>query len=355
MIKASLAGLFFVVALPAVSRAGVFSTASLQGFDIYRSQVVTEPYVRQKYGALLHEYVLLRTDGRSSFSRRARTLKDKIEVELKEDGKLAFANLYYMDYWTTAGRAAYITFDLVDGVDAKDRVKFKAAPTGTPADPQGLLAAWSRYKELGRSLQFSAQLGLARPSCPAFYCTYGSATPELSEFEKKFVSEVPGVKEQLREVLNTDAVPERRAMAMYLLSYLSDGNEVVEIAFKTVSDPDAGVRGAALQVLSDITTYHKDIPIEPSRLFPILDFPSTTDRSKALGVLIGLADNPVYEESLKKNPPPRIVELLKMRQPVIHDAAFAFLVLLTKESYSRKDFAAWEKWLAYPPKPKKKK
>ncbi|MFA6317356.1 MAG: HEAT repeat domain-containing protein [Elusimicrobiota bacterium] len=349
MTRAIIAGVILVLSLPAGAAASPFSTATFQGFDVYRSTIVTEAFLSSRYGSLIRDYVALR----SGYARRARTMKARIESELKAYAGLAYAELYYGDYWTAADRVAYITFDLVDAVDAGVRIPFKAVPAGSVADPDGLLAAWGRYQELGKSLQLSAQLGLERPSCPAFYCSYGSATPELAAYERAFLARVPVVKKALLQVLSDDADPERRANAMYLLSYLTDGAEVVELAFKALSDPDAGVRTAALQVLADVTTYHKDLPIEPSRLYPVLDYPSTTDRSRALGVLIGLADNPKYQETLRRNPPPRILDLLKMRQPVIHDSAFAFLVLLSREGFGRLDHAGWEQWLANPPKKRK--
>ncbi|MBI5623005.1 MAG: HEAT repeat domain-containing protein [Elusimicrobia bacterium] len=351
----SLVGLALLLTLPAASSAQGYSSATLQGFDSYRSAVITGSYLKERYGSVLPEYVALRTDGRASFGRRAQVLEAKILSELKGHGSLAYAEIYYGDYWTSKGRSAYVTFDLVDAADAVVRMPFKAAPKGSVADPEGLLAAWDKYQELGRSLQLSAQLGLERPSCPAFYCTYGSATPELAALERKFSSTVPGSVKALLGVLDNDASPERRSTAMFLLSYLTDGREVVGIALGALSDPDDGVRGAALQVLSDVTTYRKDVPVDPLKLYPVLDYPSTSDRSRALGVLVGLADNPAYEKVFRASPPPRILELLKMRQPVIHDTAYAFLVIMTKESYGRWDHAAWERWLADPPKPGKKK
>ncbi|MBI4678756.1 MAG: hypothetical protein HY748_14345 [Elusimicrobia bacterium] len=352
---AVLAGLLSAASLPGSSHAGVFSSATLKGFDVYRSSVVTESYLRQRYAGMIQEYAALRNDGRASMFRRAQTMKAKIEGELKAYGGLAFAEIHYGDYWTSTGRVAYVTFDLVDRADAAGRMPFKAAPMGSPLDPENLLAAWKEYSDLGMSLKLSAQLGLERPSCPAFYCTYGSATPELEAFEKKFVLHVPGVKKLLLEVLDGDAVPARRSAAMYLLSYLPGGAEVVGIALKTLEDPDAGVRGAALQVLSDIAVYRKDVPIDIAKISPALDYPTTSDRSKALGVLIGLADNPGNEGALRKNPPRRVLDLLKLKQPVCHDSAYTFLVMLTKETHDRMDFASWEKWLANPPPLPKKK
>ncbi|MBI5209002.1 MAG: HEAT repeat domain-containing protein [Elusimicrobia bacterium] len=334
--------------------ASSLSSTSLRGFDVYGSTVVTEESLGGSFDGMLHDYITLRNDGRKLYLARAESLKAHVESELRSMADLAYADMYYGDYFTTSGRAAYITFDLVDMKDAKARMPFRPAPVGSVADPGGLLAAWQEYSDLGMSLRLKGILPADRPSCPAFYCTWGSATPELAALESRFVEGVEPNKKRLLEVLQKDADPSKRGRALFLLSYLKDDKEVVETCLRSLEDPSVEVRGATLQVLSDIAVYRKDILIGFNKVIAALNDPSTQVRGKALGLLIGMVDNPVYQERLKRAPPPILLDLLKLQQPLCHDAAYTLLIILSKESFDRRDYASWERWLANP-NPRKKR
>ena len=189
---------------------------------------------------------------------------------------------------TSAERSAYVTFDLVDAADAKVRMPFDPAPQAKTLDPEGLLATWQKYADLGDSL---ARQGLFsatdRPNCPSFFCVWGSRTPELAAFEQKLLAGATPNGRLLREVLSKDAEAKRRAAAVYVMAYMKDGNAVVEMAQNALRDPAGEVRAAGFQVLADMAVYYRAFPIDMDLIVTTLDYPTVTDRSRALAVMVG--------------------------------------------------------------------
>lgn len=321
------------------------SSATLKGIDLYRSDRVTLEQVLAEVNPLVKLYFNLRNSGSRGLSKRAETVKADIEGKVKALGGFAYASLYYGEYFTSAQHSAYITFDVVDAASAASRFNFKPAPKETIKDPNGLLALWKEYTELGNSLQMKGELVAEDPRCAGFSCFWGSETPELGAFEAKFISEAERSKGGLKEVLSKDSDPRKREAALYALSYLPDGQEVAGIMVESLGDPDELVRGAALQVLSDISVYHKEVLLDVDKVIPALDFPSSSDRSKALAVLVGMSTNAIYRPAVLQKATPHLLRLLKLLQPSNHDLTYALLGMLSNEIYGRRDYDLWEKWV----------
>lgn len=342
-------GLMFI--LPLLLGAGVLAHAiddgaKYKGMDIYRSHAVTVEDIERRAGLLIQNYVSLRAEGRRESLKAAERLKPAIEERVRGLGKFAFLKLYFGEYLTSAERTAYITFDIVDPQDVKIRMPFRPIPGRHLKDPDGILAAWRQYLELATALMKQGLISTEHPSCPAFYCPRGAATPELSSMENRFVSVVEPHKKFLLEVFRQEADPKKRAAALYLLSYLKDGKEVVQVMTQALDDPGEEVRAAALQILADISLYHKKYFMDVGKVIPLLDYPTVSDRSKTLALLVSIADNPVYRPYILTRATPYLVGLLKMKQPSHHDLAFTLLSMLSSEAFDRRDYASWEKWVA---------
>lgn len=334
-----------VVAIGAVSPARAQSTGTFKGVDLYRSDAVNLEQIVDAVSPQMEHYIKLRGERRKAGLRTAEAVKGRIEAALRELGDFAYAKMHYGEYFTSASRTGYITFDLVDSKDAGVRMPFRKAGSQASRDPEGLIAAWWAYSEAGKALRLQGLIPLDRPSCPAYYCLWGSLTPDLEASERMFVQKASPQKAALKEVLEKDILPSNRAAAVYLLSYVPEPNTALGAAYSALLDPDETVRAAGLQVLADVAVYHKDVPLDLGKIIPVLDYPGTLDRSRALEVLSGVADNEGYRESLIRRAGPRILALLQLNQPANHDRAFTLLVILSKESFDRRDFKAWEAWL----------
>ncbi len=329
----------------AVPSAAAESTATLKGVDLYRSDALTLRQVENTLGPDLRNYARLKGSGRAGSERPAEEARAFIERRLRELSPLAFASLTYSEYVTSAQKSSYITLDVVDRSAASARMPFRKAPQGSLSDPHGLLADWAEYQRLGAKLRDQGQIDSAeRPACPGFYCTWGSATPELAALERRFVDGARGDKKALVAVLEQDADPRRRAAALYLLSYGEDGAEVSGLASRALLDPAPDVRGAALEILSDVALYHKDVLIDAARVVAALDYPLSSDRAKAMSVLVGLADRPAYRPYVLTRGTPYLVKLLRLEQPSNHDLAFTLLSMLSQQPYDQHDYDSWERW-----------
>lgn len=322
------------------------STATLMGVDVYRSTQIDSKRIMEMFAPLIRDYVQLKNQRRPTANRRADGLRDRIENLIRGHGKFAYVKMVYTEYFTSARHSGYVTFDLVDAQDVKSRMPFKSAQAASVIDPEGLLEAWNQYAELGADLRNRGELSFGRPNCQAFYCIWGSSTPDLEAYERRFVQFVPPNKKFLWDVLKNEADGFKRAAAVYLLSYLPDGHEVSRAATEALTDADEEVRAAALQVISDLAVYHKTIQLDAARIIPALDFPAVADRSRALGVLVGLVENTVYRPLIIAKASPLLPHLLRLDQPANHDLAYTLLSILSKKNYNRRDYQAWDQWVA---------
>jgi hypothetical protein len=321
------------------------SSSTLKSIELYRSSELTIQQIENTLGPELRTYAQLRGSGRKAVEKAAEEQRAHLEKMLLELGPVAFAQIDYSQYITSAQKTAYITLEIVDKKDAAARMPFRKPPQGSRADPHGLLAAWADYQRAGLKLRDQGAFDAAeRPSCPGFYCTWGSAAPELAGFERRFSDGARGDRKALIGVLEHDRDPANRAAALSVLSYGENGDEVAAEAVSALQDPAPEVRAAALDILSDIAAYHKNVFIEVSRVISALDYPLAVDRAKAMSVLVGLADRAAYRPYVVTRGAPYLSRLLKLQQPSNHDLAFTLLSMLSQQAYDQHDYDAWDAW-----------
>lgn len=325
--------------LPASAHAS--STGTLRGLDVYRSASLSTEQAQELYRPRLALYTEL------SESRKTKPAADRLRRELIESvrkhGDFAYADLHISRYVTSADNSTYATFDVVDAQDASQRMPFLSAPAGRVPELDDLSKAWDDYLAMGLEQRRTGKISYDRPSCPAYYCLYGG-TPELDAFHKTFVEAASKRRPVLLKAAREEADPKKRAAAVYLLSYSPEGKATADALLGLLQDADALVRTAALEVLSDVATHHRDVFVDVVKVLPALDYPSTNERVKAMGVLIGLIDHPDSRPYIISRAAPRLIELLKQQQPSVHDLAYTLLALLSKESFGRRDYAAWSSW-----------
>lgn len=338
--RETLSALLLLVAGTAAAQ----STATLRGVDVYRSAVLDSAKVESQFAGRLKEYVAHRNAKRPAADAKAEEIRKGIEADIAKTKGVAFASVRVVEYYTSVDHAFYVSIDVVDESE-RGRLAFAPAPTRKVADPAGLLAVWKQYYELGSALSKQGKMSIDRPECPAFYCVWGDATPDLAALQKQLVEGVPGKLKELRDALANEADGDKRASALFALSYAKAGEQVVEDCLRALKDPDARVRGASLQILADIANHRKELKIDLDRVIPALDDPKGEVRSKVMGLLVALSDDEPQRAKLL-GAAPRLVELLKLKQPETSDLAFTVLGLVSKKDLDRRDVPAWEKWAA---------
>jgi hypothetical protein len=324
-------------ALPARAQ----STATLRGVDVYRSAVLSSADAAKIYGPQLREIVMLRNRQQPGTDRKAEDLRLKIVREVAARKGVAWADLRMTDYYTAADHAMYAMFDVVDKADAS-RLAFAPRPKGKREDPDGLLAGWRAYVDLGTDLSHRGLMPVDRPNCPGFYCLWGG-TPELDAMQKKFVDGASRLDPDLRRVLHEDVDGADREAALFVLSYSKSGREVTKLCGEALLDSDARVRGAALQILADVATHHPEEPIALAPVLPRLDDPSSAVRGKAMGLLVPLSERDAYPQVML-SAAPRLVDLMQLHYPESRDLAYTLLRILSKADWNRGATTAWKRW-----------
>lgn len=318
------------------------STATLRGLDVYRSTVLSNDKAGALFGRRITEIVFLRNQHRPASIEKAEAIRKAIGREAAKLPGIAYAGLTISEYFTSVDHAMYATFDIVDEAD-RGRLGFAPAPKKTMADPDGLLAAWKSYYELGSALSRRGQMPVDRPDCPGFYCLWGGVTPELDALQNKFIAGAAAKERELRTVLAHEADADKRAAALFVLSYGTRGEKVVESCLAALKDPSPVVRGAGLQILADVINHRKDLRVDADMIIPLLDDPSGSARGKTLGLLVPLVDDPVQRKKILAAAP-RLIDILKLAEPGSHDLAYTVLGQLSKKTFDRRDYASWEKW-----------
>ena len=318
------------------------STATLRGLDVYRSAVLTSVKAHAMFGPRLNEIVFMRNQHRPASTEKAEALRKQIGLEAAKLPGVVEANLVISEYFTSVDHAMYATFDVVDETD-RGRLAFSPEPKKTVSDPAGLLAGWKAYYELGSALTRRGQMPVDRPDCPGFYCLWGGATPELAAMQQKFITGAASKERELRTVLIHEADADKRAAALFVLSYGTRGEKVIESCLSALKDPSSTVRGAGLQILADIINHRKDLRVDSAMIIPLLDDPSGSVRGKTLGLLVPMVDDEAQRAKILAAAP-RLLDILRLAEPGSHDLAYTVLGQLSRKSFDRRDYASWEKW-----------
>jgi len=326
----------------AASPANAQSTATLRGVDVYRSAVLSPEKARSLFGPRINEVVMLLNHHRPASTDKSEVVRKTIERDAAKLTGVASAAVTLSEYFTSVDHAMYVTFDVVDESD-RGRLAFAPAPKKTMPDPGLLLSAWKTYYDLGSALARRGEMPVDRPACPGFYCLWGGATPELDALQSKFVVGASAKESELRSTFVHEADAEKRAAAVFVLSYGSRGEKVIETCLSALKDPSAVVRGAGLQVLADVVNHRKDLSVDAERITPLLDDPNGSVRRKALGLLVPMTSDDKQRKKVLAAAP-RLVDLLRLSEPGAHDLAFTVLGRLSKKSFDQRDYASWAKW-----------
>jgi len=319
------------------------SSATLRAIDVYRSAVLPADEARRRFSSELREIVTLRNQRRPASDEKAEILRRRVESAASRTPGVASVEVRLSEYFTSVDHAIYVVFDVVDVVDASRRA-FAPARTRRIPDPDGLLADWKSFVALGETLSRRGQMPIERPVCPGYYCLWGG-TPELDAAHRRFVEGAEKRSVELNRILASDADGEKRAAALFVLSYQRAGEKVTRLCREALSDPDARVRGAALQIMSDIVNNHPDVEIDLNPVLPRLDDPIAPVRSKAMGLLVPLAEKPAHRKMMLAAAP-RLAALMRLEQPESRTLSFTLLGLLSQKNWDRLDFAAWDAWAA---------
>ncbi len=273
----------------------------------------------------------------------------QMELELAEKAKKKFdfavADWTVMQFFEPTDLAIHVTLDVVEKADVSKRMPFKSAPKGEFKDPDGLLSSWRQYEEIALDLVEAGAITPDTEKCPAVHCPFGHSHKKLKPFEKIFSEGVKKNEKVLVEILNQNAQMDDRASAAYLLAYLNEPNKVSSLLIPAIKDSEPLVRNNVLRVLGDIAERNKDVVLPSKPFLEALEFPRSSDRSKAVFVVLMMSSgSQQVREDVLKSSVPALLAMLKGNQPDQRDFSHNILRKVSGKDFPVTDYLAWNTW-----------
>lgn len=268
-----------------------------------------------------------------------KTEKITLESKLKNEAPFTYVNVHLFKSY--AGKYDFI-IDFVEENDTEKRLNFKALLKKELEDPEGLLKTWSEYRELSSDLFNKGEIN--DYSCPVIHCLWAFNHERLQPFLNRLNARVPSNKGALIEILNHSKDSKHRASAAFLLAHAKLSNEeLLDTLLPSIKDPSSNVRNASLRVIYYISRAHPALITNLSPVLDVIDFPSFTDRNKALVIL-----RSVTLDELSKVERNRLIPILLeiMEKKDAHNYRNAHLVLkkLSGQTFNMDDIQSWRSW-----------
>ena len=323
--------------------------------DVYGTDSRTAEKILKKVGPDLAQYIHSQSTGsiiedENSELQHAQ-LKKKVMQTIHQEGDFAFVQISPIIYQDLK---MYITIDLIEKKDHKRLgyiPDFNFKPTkkiiALKKDKQlnQLLQDWMTYEKIGFDLMLKGQAPVIK-NRPPYHCIFGFDHPKLKRYQSIFEAESFRQKEKLITILKTDSDEERRKTAAFLLAHIKNGQEVINILTPFVNDPSSAVRNNVMRVLGETIWIVNPAHFDIDPIIKALDFPTETDRNKALCIISFLANQPKHARYIAQHAGVPLMASLKMTQPNLHDNAYNILRQISKKSYDERDYASWEAWFA---------
>lgn len=239
----------------------------------------------------------------------------------------------------------HITVDLIDVKDTARSTYFLSEPKESISDTDHLISHWMEYERIGFKLILNKKQQTLYKSCPAKHCLFGFDYPPLKKYKNIFNTLVPKNKHILVETLRSDRDETKRAACAYLLAHIKNKNELVSILVPSIFDSSELVRNNVMRVLGVLLINNPSVKFPIDSAIKALDFPATTDRNKALLIILALSKNPIYTKYITKKVGSKLIDYLKLLQPNIHNLAHETLKNISGKKYGEYDIQSWERWL----------
>jgi len=308
---------------------------------VFGSSRINETVLRQALGKSLEEWLSKGLKGDDS----AMEMEVKLAEKVKKQFDLAYADWTVMQFFEPSDLAIHITLDVVEKSDVQKRMPFKSNPNGQFKDPEGLLAAWRNYEEIGLNLVEAGQIVPDAEKCLALHCPFGHSHKKLKPFQAVFSEGVKKHEKVLVEILNQSAQMDDRASAAYLLAYLNDANKVSQLLIPAIKDPEPLVRNNVLRVLGDIAEKNKEVVLPTKPFLEALEFPRASDRSKAIFVVMMMsAGSQQVREDILNTSIPSLLAMIRGNQPDQRDFSHNILRKISGKEFPATDYLAWNNW-----------
>ncbi len=260
-----------------------------------------------------------------------------LDQKLRNSGKFAYSQVSS----TAVGNLkSYLSVDVVEKGNEK-RLDFYPAPTGSVAVPQSLLDWVRRYEKASFQL-FQVKPREMKDINDGHYLDVDEG---LRQYQEKMLEMVPPNYDVLVKALREDKDAVKRAECAILLGYAKDKKAVIIPLEAALKDPVVEVRASAARSLVPIAylSAHTDVPFPLDPVLEMIHYPTASDRTKSVAVLLQLSSDPVYHAPIRERAGGILVEMAASHLPAQMERSLTLLSIITGEPYGR-DLAKWEAW-----------
>ncbi|WP_299115660.1 HEAT repeat domain-containing protein [uncultured Winogradskyella sp.] len=313
----------------------ITAIAQEYGITVFGTNLIIKEDIIKNHTEELDTLKILYTRDRDKYKKK----KADLENKLMTFGDFSLINVQLIKSYT--GKYDFI-LDLVETSDAKTRLNFREIDTIHFDDPDNLIAKWQSYEDYSYRLFKDGEI--KDYSCPVIHCLWSFNHLKLKSYLEFFNTYAPKHKDRLIEILNSSKSPNKRASAAFLLAHSEISNEdLLKILMPSIYDPERNVRNNSMRVIYYIVRAYPDIKFDISKVIDALDFPSFTDRNKALVILRSISlDNLKKEDSKRLS---RIlVEILEKKDAHNYKNAYIVIKKLSKKDFAIDAIENWGKW-----------
>jgi hypothetical protein len=333
--------LSIVLAVAAMPVAAQVPPSTLRGIDVYRTTQIDAETIERRFAPAIGELIeALTANDDDAAERIYRATVEAIEAS----GDFAHVELGITTSFEQDANVVDITIEVVDSADAAVRLSFDPEPSGSVADPNGVLAAWDEYQRTSFDLIQTRQIDPRIDECPVYHCIVGFGHEKLAPFLEPFDRAAREHHDELVRVLREDADANKRANAAFVLAHVETARQLVQDLVPSLDDPASGVRNNVMRVLMMVAQKDGtvDIPFEP--LVRRIDDPDGSCRNKAAYLIAALADRPEYREDILAIAP-ALMRLLRLNKPNNHGPAYEILTTISGADFGDRDYERWEEWI----------
>lgn len=268
---------------------------------------------------------------------------NKMTGEIKTKGNFAYVALSPILYQNDP--LTHITIDVVERKDKHRLAYFLPKPHLSISDSANLIAKWRQYEKTGFAIVFKTKKFPTFKHCPAQHCLFGFEHPALQKYKNTF-NTAEKYKANLIEIARHDKDEYRRAAAIFVLGHIKNDQELITAILPSIRDSSSLVRNNVMRVLGAVLSNNRTAQVSITEVCNALDYPSTTDRNKALYMIFSLINDQTNAEYVKRHAGHYLMSTLKLQQPNNHDFSYQILKKISGKNYGERDYNAWEKWLS---------
>ncbi|MEQ9166193.1 MAG: hypothetical protein RLO12_08045 [Fulvivirga sp.] len=306
------------------------------GITAFGTNRITARQIKEEYSTELEVLLKQYYENRAEFRIQKLTLEEKLN-----EGQ--YFSYVHIDLFKSYTDKIDFIIDFVENDESEVRMAYRKVESKELKDPDHVIKKWIAYSIASKKLFDNGEI--KDINCPVVHCTWSFNHPELTPFLTYFENNVPKNTSALKEILFYSNSAEYREAAAYLLAHAKlEIQSLVSTLEPTIDDPSSLVRNAGMRVIYYAVRADNELKIPLDKVITALNYPSFTDRNKALVILRSLPKSRFSREQLKKFLP-ILFEILQKKDAHNYRNAHTVLKNISGKDFSDTDIDKWEEWI----------